>query len=125
MSDELENNTAEKDRDDGPVAKREPSPIGYRNPPEHSRFQKGRSPNPKGRPKREETYADLFRKELNKRIWVLENGKRIRITKRRAWIKGVVNRTLQRDPNSEKTFLQMERPSDASQGGGLDFYIIG
>ena len=125
MSDELENNTAEKDRDDGPVAKREPSPVGYRNPPEHSRFQKGRSRNPKGRPKREETYADLFRKELNKRIWVLENGKRIRITKRRAWIKGVVNRTLQRDPNSEKTFLQMERPSDASQGGGLDFYIIG
>ena len=125
MSDELENNTAEKDRDDGPVAKREPSPVGYRNPPEHSRLQKGRSRNPKGRPKREETYADLFRKELNKRIWVLENGKRIRITKRRAWIKGIVNRTLQRDPNSEKTFLQMERPSEAPQAGGVNFYIIG
>jgi hypothetical protein len=102
-----------------------PPPVGYRNPPEQSRFQKGRPANAKGRPKREETYAELFRKELNKKIWIQENGKRIRITKRRAWIKGVVNRTLQRKPNSEKTFLQIEKPTDGPQEGGLDFYIIG
>jgi hypothetical protein len=125
MTDELENNTAETDRDDCPADKGERSPGRYRNPPEHSRFQNGRSRNAKGRPKREETYADLFRKELNKRICIQENGKRIRITKRRAWIKGVVNRTLQRDRNAEKTFLQIEKPTDASQVGGVDFYIIG
>jgi hypothetical protein len=47
MSDELENNTAETDRDDCPGDKGKRSPGGYRNPPEHSRFQKGRSRNAK------------------------------------------------------------------------------
>src|SRR2546423_943295 len=61
-----------------------PSPIGYCNPPEDTQYSKARSGNLKGRPKREPTYADLFRKEQNKRIWVEENGKRMRITKRRA-----------------------------------------
>ena len=103
----------------------EQPPVGYRNPPRHTRFQKGQPFNRKRRPKREETYAELFRKELNKRIWVQENGKRIRITKRRAWMKRVANGTVKRERNSVKTFLKIERPGEPRNDSGLNFYIIG
>ena len=78
---------------DVPKHHRAQSPkVGYRQPPEHSRFQRGKpSANPRGRPKRQESFADLIRKELNNRIWVQENGKRIRITKREAWMRRIVN----------------------------------
>jgi hypothetical protein len=105
-------------------AANQPERGGYGNPPKHTRFSDSQQPPRKARRKREPTYAELFRKELDKRIWIQENGKRIRITKRRAWIKGVVNRMLQHDPHAENTFLLIERPGDASPGG-LTLYIIG
>jgi hypothetical protein len=111
--------------EDSAESKPEEYKVGRGKPPREHQWKPPQSGNPSGKRKREETYADLFGKELNKRIGIQENGKRIRITKRRAWIKGVVNRTLQRDRNAEKTFLQIEKPTDASQAGGVDFYIIG
>ena len=98
---------------------------GYCSPPKHAQYPKCRSGNPNGRPKREPTWAELFRKELNKRIWVQENGKRLRITKRRAWIKRIVNDIIKGDPRAHKTFLKIERLDDPSDDGGIDFYIIG
>ena len=75
---------------------------------------------------REPTWAELFRSELNKRIWIQANGKRIRITKRQAWMKRVAHGTLKKDRRAVRTFLKIENPADPSnQGGGIDFYIIG
>ena len=124
MSDELENNTAEKDRDDGPVAKREPSPVGYRNPPEHSRFQKGRSRNPKGRPKREESCRDLMKEELDALISVQENGKTITLSKRKAWVKSVVNGAIMGNPKDEKILMIFEKPGEGPpRGGGMRIIV--
>lgn len=41
--------------------------IGYRKPPLHSRFQKGRSGNPSGRPKGRKTFVDFFVKALSRK----------------------------------------------------------
>src|SRR4051794_37793486 len=118
-----ETDPAEAHPNDGLAQKPERARVGYKNPPEHTRFQKGhRPPNPT-RPKREDTWQELFRKELNKRIRIGENGKRIRISKRHAWMKRVANGTLMRDPNAVKVFLKFERPDEAPEG--LNFYIIG
>ena len=40
--------------------------VGYRSPPSSTRFQRGRSGNPKGRPKRAPTFADDLIDELNR-----------------------------------------------------------
>jgi hypothetical protein len=49
-------------------------PVGYRHPPLQSRFQKGRSGNPKGRPKGSWSGKDLLEKALAVPLTVTENG---------------------------------------------------
>jgi hypothetical protein len=95
----------------------EPRKVGYRQPPERSRFQRGKpSANPRGRPKRQESFADLIRKELKNRIWVQENGKRIRITKREAWMRRIVNGAIKRKPRDQRTFVKIAKPAEAWLG---------
>ena len=46
------------------MAKRD-SPVGYGKPPEWSRFKKGQSGNPQGRPKKVQTVATLTKEILD------------------------------------------------------------
>jgi hypothetical protein len=53
-------------------------PIGYGNPPEHTKFQPGKSGNPRGRPKQSKPDIDipsLFLDELLREIPLLVEGK--------------------------------------------------
>ena len=52
--------------------------VGYRRPPLHSRFRKGQSGNPRGRPARGRTIPEAIRRALHSMVVVTENGERKR-----------------------------------------------
>lgn len=68
--------------------------VGYGRPPEHSRWRRGQSGNPGGRPKSASNFADDLLAELSEVIQITEGGKVRRITKRRALIKALTSNSI-------------------------------
>jgi hypothetical protein len=66
--------------------------VGYGNPPEHTRFKKGLSGNPQGRPKGTLNLATVLERTLRERVVINENGRRKTITKLEAAIKQLTNK---------------------------------
>jgi hypothetical protein len=71
--------------------------VGYKKPPQRTRFRKGESGNPNGRPKGSKNLATLLEKELRQRVVVNENGRRRSMTKQEAMVKHLVNKALSGD----------------------------
>jgi len=66
--------------------------VGYGNPPEHTRFKKGQSGNPKGRPKGTLNMATVLERTLRERVVISENGRRKTVTKLEAALKQLTNK---------------------------------
>ena len=92
--------------------------IGYGKPPRHSRFEPGRSGNPHGRPKGAQNLSTLLSEALNEPVTVAENGRRRKISKRRAIITQLVNRSAQADLKATQILLaimqDIERRSETT-----------
>jgi hypothetical protein len=83
--------------------------VGYGKPPKHSRFQKGRSGNPKGRPKGSKGFAAIVRRELDALVEVRQNGRVKKISKREVIIKQMVNKAAAGNQRAtELLLLKME-----------------
>jgi len=72
-------------------------PVGYGSPPDHTKFQKGQSGNPRGRKKGRKNFMTDLIEELSETVEITENGKRKTITKQRALQKSVVTRGIKGD----------------------------
>jgi hypothetical protein len=83
---------------------------GYGTPPQHSRFKKGQSGNPKGRPKGSLNFITRVQKALREKVVVTENGTKKTITKLEATAKQFANRLAAGDMNALKTLTTLTKP---------------
>jgi hypothetical protein len=81
--------------------------ANYRKPPVHTRFKKGQSGNPRGRPAK--NLAGLLAAALNEKVTVTENGKRRQVTKREAVIAQLVNKSAAAELRATKMLIDMLR----------------
>ena len=88
---------------------------GYKSPPVEHQFKKGKSGNPKGRPKKKtkqhsdpglDLIASLYR-ELRKSVFVQENGKHREITKLDAFSAQLVAQSVNGKPGQQKMLLSL------------------
>lgn len=71
--------------------------VGYGKPPMQSRFKKGESGNPQGRPKGSLNLATVLLRALREKVIICENGRRRSITKLEASMKQLVNKAASGD----------------------------
>ncbi len=108
--------------------------LGYRNPPERSRFKTGQSGNPSGCPKGALNMATILERTLREPVVIVENGKRRTVTKLEAALKQVVNQaasgklkavqlltTLVR--SAEERGIQAAEPNSSGRGMNVSVNI--
>jgi hypothetical protein len=71
--------------------------VGFCRPPVATRFKKGVSGNPKGRPKGSLNVTSAFQRVLREKVVINEHGKRKSITKLEAALKQLVNKAASGD----------------------------
>jgi Family of unknown function (DUF5681) len=92
-----------------PPSRKRDYEVGYGKPPDHTRFKRGQSGNPRGRPSGSKNLSTLLGEALSEHVIVAENGRRRKITKRQAIITQLVNRSAQADLRAIKILLDIQR----------------
>lgn len=87
--------------------------IGYGKPPEETRFSKGKSGNPKGRPKGCRNTYNILDVLLSKNVTIMQDGKPIHISKKQAILLQAVNSATKGDLKAIQVIIPHMLASDA------------
>jgi Family of unknown function (DUF5681) len=97
------------DDDEQPTSKIRTYQVGFAKPPIATRFRKGQSGNPAGRPRGSKNILTILEQELEQRVVIRENGKQKSVTKRRASMKQFVNKAIAGDPRALQLLINYLR----------------
>ncbi len=90
--------------------------VGYRRPPKATRFKKGKSGNPRGRPKGSRDIGNVLLDVTRQKIPVTENGKTRRMPALEVMLRRLTNEAVQNDQGAQKLiFTLMERYGDPTE----------
>ena len=108
--------------------------VGYKKPPLHTRFQKGQSGNPRGRPRGSKNFSTLLTEALNEPVVVTEDGRRRTISQRELGLKQLANKFAMAEAQATKMLLglMLERerlaaaaaPAERPSFGAADKQVI-
>ena len=101
--------------DEGGTNPKASNQVGYGSPPESTRFKKGASGNPKGRPKGSVNVATAFAKALREKVVINERGQRKTVTKLEAALKQLVNKAASGDLRALRQLLELAGDAEAKQ----------
>jgi hypothetical protein len=87
---------------------------GFGKPPNHTRFKKGQSGNPKGRVKGSKNVATLMSESLNETVVIKEYGQRKRFTKEELMFKQLANKGAAGDPRATQQVIGIRINSEIS-----------
>jgi hypothetical protein len=79
--------------------------VGYKKPPLHTRFKKGQSGNPRGRPRGAKNFSSVLNDALNQPVVVTENGRRRKISKRELGIRQLVDKFAMAEMQATRLLL--------------------
>ncbi|WP_137703355.1 DUF5681 domain-containing protein [Marimonas lutisalis] len=81
--------------------------VGYGKPPKDSRFKKGQSGNPKGRPKLTKNVDTMLRDTLFRPVVITDKGKRRTVTALEAFFQRLLKNALDGDARSAEKLLKL------------------
>lgn len=74
--------------------------VGYKTPPDHTKYQPGQSGNPGGRPKGSKSWQTVFKNEMFSEVGLKEQGVEMKVTKLEAFAKRLVSDALAGNPKA-------------------------
>lgn len=108
-NDDFDDDDLDRDLSGDPAPDDEP--VGYRRPPRRTRFRKGQSGNPRGRPPSKDLHHTII-DALNEEVTVLVDGEKVKMTKKEAAIQRLIAESMKGKSTATRNLILLLRVLD-------------